>query len=105
MRAFLINGETRALSGQFKKHAAWLQEIDRLEPKTIDHRRRTRALFRDAPANFELMCFIVHTPCDVMNAAGAPCATPGRWCFLKVNIRTGFSAGDTVTMPAILRAQ
>src|ERR1039457_2241767 len=102
MRAVFINGEPRAIGGQFKKNAAWLQEINGLEPKAIDHRRRTRALFRDAPAHFELMRFIVHAPRDMMNAAGTPRTASGRRRFPKINMSAGFSVGDTVTMPALL---
>src|ERR1044072_4371185 len=105
MRGLFINSEPRALGREFKKNAARFLEINRLEPETIDHRCRTCALFRDPRAHLELMCFVVHAPRDMMNAAGSPGATPGGRLFPQVDISAGFSVGDTVTMPAVLRAK
>ena len=104
MRAVFINGEARSICSEFEKNAAGFEEINRLEPKTIDHRRRARPLLRYARAHLKLMRFIVHSPCDMMDAARAPRTASGHRRFPKINISAGFSVNDTVTMPAVFRA-
>src|SRR5438477_10972080 len=105
MSAIFINGESGTIGGQFKKNATRFEEINGLEPKSIDHRGRARAVFHHALAHFELMRLIVDAPGDMMNAARPPSTASGRLHFLKINIGPGFSACHTVAMPAILRSE
>lgn len=105
MRAIFIHGKTGTIGGEFKKNAAGFREINRLEPKAIDHRRRTRAALEHARANFQLMRFIVHAPGQMMNAAGALRAATRRRHFVKINVRPGFSVADAVAMPSVFDAE
>src|SRR2546430_2258573 len=101
MRAVFINGEPRAIRGQFEKGPTRFQEINGLEPKAIDHRRRMRTLFRDAPAHFELMRFIVDPPGDMMNATRPPRTASGRRHLSNIDIlpgRTRFRLSGTCSL-------
>ncbi len=68
----LVDGKARAIGGQFEQHAAWLEEVDRLEPEAIDHRRRTPSCAVDLRAHGQLLDLVGHPPRQVVNAADAP---------------------------------
>jgi len=47
MRTIFIDAETGAVGGQLEEHAVGLTKVNRLKPKTIDHRRRMRAVLHE----------------------------------------------------------
>jgi len=96
--------KTWPLNRQLEKHAAGLAKIDRLEPETIDHRRRLCSAFDDPLSHFELMRFIIHAPCQMMNAARAPRAAGGFGSFAKINVPARLLI-RTVAIPSVLGAE
>ena len=97
-----VDGETGTIGGELEEHAAGFAEVNRLEPKAIDHRGRLRAGTEKIVAHGKFLRVVRHARGKVMNRARAPGATAFvRRSRLKIELRTGSSLADAGNPPAI----
>src|SRR5882757_1849335 len=90
----LIDGESRPIGRDLEQNPARLQKIDRFEPESVDHFRRTPPILINSLAHLELRLVIRHTPCDVMNASCSPSTTVGVGDLADLQIATGTAPAD-----------
>ncbi len=74
-RRIFVDREARAVGCELEQHSAGLLEVDRLEPETIDDRRRMRSCALDTRPDGLLMLGVIDTPCKMVNGAHTPRAT------------------------------
>src|ERR1041385_1595814 len=89
-----------AIGRQLEQHAARLAEVNRLEPKAVDHRGRMCSAAQDLFADFELMRLIFHPPCDVMHAPGAPGSASGVGRRLQIDVLPRAARPQPVALPS-----
>src|SRR5689334_4620567 len=89
-----VDGEARSVSRDLEQYATWLEEVNRLEPKPVDHFGRPPVCARDLLAHRELGAIIRHSPRDVMHATGAPAPTCFVRDFSNLDVPPGSTTGD-----------
>src|SRR3954470_13092757 len=105
MRRIFVDGESGPFRRQFEQNSAGLGEVNRFKPEPIDDWGRPRTAFTDSSPDFVLMFLVIHSPGEVVNAACSPGPATGHGTLIKIDVSARFSAGDTITMPAVLRAE
>jgi hypothetical protein len=96
----LVHGESWTVGGQLEEYAPWLLEVHGLEPEAIEHRRGLSARGLDLAPHDQLMPLIVHTPCEMMDAADAPGASTLVRRLADVDVTGGIA--EAVSRPAVL---
>src|SRR5512142_532985 len=104
MFRLLVGGEARAFGRELEQHATRLEEVDGLEPKSVDHFRRPTTRLGDPVANLELHALVGNAPGNVMHGAHAPRAAWCVRCLAHLDVLAGAASVHAETMPAVLLA-
>src|SRR4051812_18622966 len=97
----LVGGEAGAVGGELEQHAARLEEVDGLEPETIDHFGRTTVGLLHPLAHGKLRFVVCYAPCDVMHCSRAPPAAPDVATLLELDVLAGTPTANTEARPAV----